>query len=220
MSALLSSGKKRRDPRSPTRENESEKERKKRKAKEAATASRQNKGQRNFDRLLKTKVLFLLPDHGHDEPEVILPKSSGVLPEYFKSCIDPNLPTWDPYNNYDCLEMNRFTNEGQDHSIDGSTGVDVPVYFNVQDEWDFMEENYGLDDLIANDFEPFQPEFPKNPNAPLNVTYLNHIVGLVFKFRLDSLLKCPGYSEEENKSYYFSKADWRDNIPVTDTNAL
>jgi hypothetical protein len=50
--------------------------------------------------------LFLLPDHDHDYQEVILPSCKGELPEHFLMMTNEELGSFEPYHNYDCIEMN------------------------------------------------------------------------------------------------------------------
>ena len=181
---------KKRNPKSPSREGETPAERLKRKRRDATQASRENAAQREFEKLIKTKILFLLPDHGHDQPEVILPKSTGKLPDYYRACCDEGADTFDPYTNYDCLQMNNFLEPSQQYGQATLDGKDLPVYFNVQDDWDTIEENMDLDYIHTEGWEPFQPNMEDlRDNEPMKVTYLNHIVGLCIKYRIDLLLQ-------------------------------
>jgi hypothetical protein len=51
-------------------------------------------------------------------------------------------------------------------------GKDLPIYFNVQDDWDTIEENMDLDYIHTEGWEPFQPNMEHlRDDDPLNATY-------------------------------------------------
>jgi hypothetical protein len=72
-----------REAKSPQRPGDTEEQRKKRKGRTVTANSRKFSNLAEFERLNNIRVLFLLPNHDHDSPEVILPSCKGELAEHF-----------------------------------------------------------------------------------------------------------------------------------------
>jgi hypothetical protein len=78
--------------------------------------------------------------------------------------------------------------------------------------------NFELAECKSNDLVPLQPPMRHlKDREPLPVTYLNHIVGICFKWRLDMLLQYPGIAPpHQAKPNWFSKSAWKECEAVTD----